>query len=84
MEKKHISNTLSAIWHQQSLPYAEWRRPKKVSEMTEEEQQEEVIRRLKTPRRTANDFEAEITDALVAQIQIEIDNEILNSLKNIK
>jgi hypothetical protein len=74
------SRKIKANWELTALEHG-WKPPKKVSEMTEEEKQDEVIRRLKEGiKRPELDPADEISNELSRQISLEIDKEILKSL----
>lgn len=49
--------------------------------LTEEEEADEIIKRLQAPPKRRKNIEEEIMEAMMAEIVKEIDEEILNSLK---
>ncbi len=75
MSKKH------RIWNIRSIPGVHEEIPKR--EMTYDEESDEIVRRLKTPPAPKYTIEDELAMAIAAEIEKEIDEEILQQLKKL-
>ena len=78
------SRKLSVKWSLEEVSDLYSKPPKKVADMTEEEQADEIVRRLSQPYRAPHDqLEDDICAALSAEICKEMDRELIERMKKL-